>query len=174
MRTRLMAVIAGFLVMLATAGRPSPVLAVGPVAHWPWRGGPYPCYVHEAPDNGYHLGKGLDFDFQPIPLYAAGPGTVFKTMTGYNGGWGNQVIIQHDGGYYTRYAHLSSISVHEGDGVNIGAPIGVSGNTGRSTGPHLHFEVYKDVIDDVGVLRHTEKRRGWQRPWQPLGCLRAS
>lgn len=66
------------------------------------------------------------------------------TTAGYHRGYGNYVIIDHDNGFQTLYAHLSSISVKEGDVVRKGEKIGVMGSTGRSTGVHLHFEVIKN------------------------------
>lgn len=73
------------------------------------------------------------------PVSSAGEGTV--VFAGRKGGYGNLVIIDHPDGRQTRYAHLSSISVAAGDPVSIGQPIALSGSTGKSTGPHLHFEV---------------------------------
>ncbi|GAB2899921.1 M23 family metallopeptidase [Streptomyces mayteni] len=72
--------------------------------------------------------------------------------------YGNEVIIRHDDGRYSQYAHLSSISVGVGQSVSAGDPIGLSGSTGNSTGPHLHFEVrtspeYGSDIDPIAYLR---------------------
>lgn len=61
--------------------------------------------------------------------------------TGFKGAYGKTIVLQHDREYITRYAHLSEIFVKEGDVIKKGQVIGYSGNTGRSTGPHLHFEV---------------------------------
>jgi len=72
---------------------------------------------------------------------SAGGGKVVIISTGWSGGYGNQIVIDHGGGRATRYAHLSSISVGVGETVGRGEIIGRSGNSGRSTGPHLHFEV---------------------------------
>jgi len=73
------------------------------------------------------------------PVHAGGSGTVI--MAGYNGGYGNYTCIDHGGGVSTCYAHQSSIQVSVGQHVSQGQVIGLSGNTGFSTGPHMHFEV---------------------------------
>jgi murein DD-endopeptidase MepM/ murein hydrolase activator NlpD len=64
--------------------------------------------------------------------------------TGYNSVFGHYVIIKHDNGYQSLYAHLSSIGVRKGTSVAQGAAIGLSGNSGQSTGPHLHFSIFKN------------------------------
>ena len=64
--------------------------------------------------------------------------------SGGGGGFGNHIVITHPNGIDTLYAHLSSIHVSEGQRVSRGQVIGAVGNTGRSTGPHLHFEVRKN------------------------------
>ncbi len=73
---------------------------------------------------------------------------------GYENGYGNTVIIEHDGELRTRYAHLGMISVKTGETVRNGASIGSVGQTGRSTGPHLHFEVLRigEVIDPADLM----------------------
>ena len=73
------------------------------------------------------------------PIRATADGTV--TFAGRQSGYGNIIIIQHDFGFETRYAHLSSISVSVGQRVSRGDRIGGMGNTGRSTGTHLHYEI---------------------------------
>lgn len=73
------------------------------------------------------------------PIYATGQGVV--TFAGWQRGYGNVIKIQHELGTETRYAHLSRIGVKAGQKVSRGARIGDMGNTGRSTGPHLHYEV---------------------------------
>ncbi|MCQ4087785.1 M23 family metallopeptidase [Saccharibacillus sp. JS10] len=72
-------------------------------------------------------------------IMASAPGTV--TFAGQMNGYGNIVVISHGDGYETRYGHLSSIGVSSGQSVSRGQSIGVMGNTGRSTGTHLHFEI---------------------------------
>lgn len=75
------------------------------------------------------------------PIYAADDGTVEIAATGYNGGYGNTILINHGGGVKTRYGHASKLFVKVGDTVKKGENIAAMGSTGRSTGPHLHFEV---------------------------------
>ena len=77
-----------------------------------------------------------------VPIYAADGGVV--RSAGWNDGYGNQVVIDHRNGYVTTYGHLSSFSVWPGQLVAKGAIIGRNGSTGRSTGPHLHFEVIRN------------------------------
>ncbi|MDR2730738.1 MAG: M23 family metallopeptidase, partial [Treponema sp.] len=67
-------------------------------------------------------------------------GTV--SFTGENWLYGKHIIISHSNGYKTMYGHLNSFSVKQGDRVVRGRKIGESGNTGHSTGPHLHFGIY--------------------------------
>lgn len=75
-------------------------------------------------------------------IYAAASGKVIIARYGYNGGFGNYVVINHPNGTQTLYAHASSLSVKEGQYVERGQVIATVGSTGRSTGPHLHFEVH--------------------------------
>lgn len=84
--------------------------------------------------------KGIDFA-APIgtPVYATGNGVV--THAGFGSGYGRYIEIDHGNGLSTRYGHLSAIYVNEGDTVAVNQNIGASGNSGRSTGPHLHYEV---------------------------------
>lgn len=88
---------------------------------------------------------GVDFALKPgNPIYATGDGVVESVKFEFFG-YGNSVVIDHGFGYKTRYAHLKSIGVAEGMKVKRGECIGLSGNSGRSSGPHLHYEVvYKD------------------------------
>ena len=78
------------------------------------------------------------------PLYAADSGVV--TISGWSGGYGILVEIDHRNGYVTRYAHLSRLHVSAGQAVSQGAVIGLCGSTGWSTGPHLHFEIRRHGV----------------------------
>ena len=87
----------------------------------------------------YH--SGLDFPGgHAQPIYATGPGVV--SFTGQRSGYGNVVEIDHGRGLKTRYAHLSGIAVRSGQRVGVGQRIASMGSTGRSTGTHLHYEVW--------------------------------
>ncbi|MCV9960513.1 M23 family metallopeptidase [Pararhizobium sp. BT-229] len=86
------------------------------------------------------LHAGIDFRAPTgTKIVATAPGTV--VTAGKNGGYGNMVEIDHGNGVSTRYAHLSTILVNVGDSISAGEAIARSGSTGRSTGPHLHYEV---------------------------------
>ena len=89
--------------------------------------------------------NGLDFaGSKGEPVYATGNGKVIEASRNFFG-YGNEVIIDHGFGYKTRYAHLSEILVKEGQMVERGDQVGKLGNSGRSSGPHLHYEVmYRD------------------------------
>jgi len=85
--------------------------------------------------------SGLDFPGAfYTPIMATAPGVI--SFTGVRSGYGNTVEIDHGGGFKTRYAHLATIGVHVGQRVTIGTRIAAMGSTGRSTGPHLHYEVW--------------------------------
>lgn len=91
-----------------------------------------------------HTGIDLDGDYSS-PLYAAYDGVVEKS--GWNsGGYGNMILIRHPNGMMTRYAHASKLFVKAGDAVKRGQVIAMMGTTGRSTGTHLHFEVYVNGV----------------------------
>ena len=84
--------------------------------------------------------KGIDIAVPTgSPVFSAGTGVV--TKAGRNGGYGLMVEVTHSNGTITRYAHLSRIMCRKGDNVGPGEMLAESGNTGRSTGPHLHFEI---------------------------------
>jgi len=93
--------------------------------------------------QGIHGHNGVDLaSSQGTPIMAAAGGKVIIAMQGgWNGGYGNYVVISHGNGMQTLYAHLNSVSVSAGDTVSQGKVIGGMGTTGKSTGVHLHFEV---------------------------------
>ncbi len=115
-------------------GPSSAVIPAGDRMAWPTSGHritQYFSWRHTGLDIANKIGT---------PIYAADDGVV--TTMGWNrGGYGNQIIISHGGGKQTRYAHLSAFSVNVGQKVSKGQYIAAMGSTGRSTGPHLHFEV---------------------------------
>lgn len=96
------------------------------------------------PFNGEKaMHTGMDFrDSAGSPIRPTAAGTVVSA--GWDGGYGQMVEIDHGNGYTTRYAHMSQILVKKGDTVTPDTIIGRVGSTGRSTGPHLHYEVRKD------------------------------
>ncbi len=99
------------------------------------------------------LHAGIDFRVSVgTDIHATGAGTV--TVAGRNGGYGIMVEIDHGNGITTRYAHMSQVLVNVGDQVDGGDRIGRSGSTGRSTGPHLHYEVRREgkAVDPMRFL----------------------
>ncbi|MEO0713844.1 MAG: M23 family metallopeptidase [Pseudomonadota bacterium] len=88
---------------------------------------------------GWH--NGIDMAaYYKAPIVAAGPGTV--VYAGRKSGYGRVVDVEHGSGFKSRYAHLHSINVKKGDTVEIGDTLGLMGSSGRSTGPHLHYEIW--------------------------------
>lgn len=108
--------------------------------------------------RGYAMHTGIDFRAEtgtPVRATAAG-----KVVTSdYTGGYGNMVEIDHGNGLTTRYAHLSELLVEEGETVEAGKVVGKVGSTGRSTGPHLHYEtrVSGDATDPARFIRTGQK-----------------
>jgi len=97
---------------------------------------------------------GIDFHgTQGDPIRATASGTV--TLAGWNGGYGRLVEVDHGNGLATRYGHLSEIDVTIGQTIKIGQIVGRLGSTGRSTGPHLHYETRIDgeAVDPQKFLR---------------------
>ena len=135
----------------------------------------YCCPNKTTPSSGYgyrhgrrHTGIDLPYP-KGTPVYATFDGKV--RLSDYVGGYGNLVIIRHANGLETFYGHLSQRKVNAGDWVSAGDIIGLGGSTGRSTGPHLHFETrYRGAAFDpswlidfeTGTLRHRLlKVRSW-------------
>jgi murein DD-endopeptidase MepM/ murein hydrolase activator NlpD len=116
----------------------------------------YPYNGIKSSDYGYRRNPfggfssefhgGVDFK-GPMgdPIYATGDGVVNR-CDWYNG-YGNAVVIDHESGYQSLFGHLSSVNVVQGQQIKAGDVIGFLGSTGRSTGPHLHYEIRKDGND---------------------------
>lgn len=87
---------------------------------------------------------GMDFTAPTgTEIYATGKGRAIKVNYS-TGGYGNRIIVDHGYGYQTLYAHMSAFAIKQGEYVQRGQVIGYVGNTGKSVGPHLHYEVHKD------------------------------
>lgn len=113
--------------------------------------------------------SGLDFRGEKgEPVYAAGSGVVESVLRGYYG-YGEVVVINHGFGYKTRYAHLSSILVREGESVTKGDQIAKMGRSGQSTGVHLHYEViymgrHMNPYNFINTEMSLEEYRSFVRP----------
>ena len=123
---------------------------------WPVRGRISSSFGYRAnPFTGlrtYH--SAIDIVVSPgTKVKATAEGSVADT--GYNSVFGNYIILKHASGYQSLYAHLSSIGVKEGSSIAQGATIGLSGNTGQSTGPHLHFSIFKNgqALDPIKYVK---------------------
>jgi hypothetical protein len=108
----------------------------------------FPAYWNSALRQylDYDGHNGYDYDLYYQPVYAAAAGKVIFAALEYSDapdhGYGNMVMIDHHNGYVTLYGHFSKLLVRVGQKVRRGQQIGISGNTGHSTGPHLHFTVF--------------------------------
>ena len=103
-------------------------------------------FRHDPIDGVVRDHKGVDIatpEGTPVRPVAAG----IVTFSGYRPGYGNTVIVRHDDGTITLYAHNSTNLKHEGEPVDRSSTIAFSGSTGRTTGPHLHFEAWKDGVN---------------------------
>lgn len=133
------------------------VLSIDPVAHtessgFGWRDDPI------RHNRSFH--SGTDFRGKPgTPVVSAGDGIV--TFCGRLGGYGNVIDINHGGGVLTRYAHLRKIETTKDAAVTAGERIGQVGSTGRTTGPHLHFEVRLDgaPVSPIAAMAVAELQR---------------
>lgn len=131
---------------------PAPKIATRPATS-KLRGGGGPAFdgYYAAPLSGYRKTQGLHgyngvdlvaYQGRGAPVMAAADGTVIIARSGgYNGGYGSYVVIQHSNGTQTLYGHLQNVFVSSGQVVTQGQLVGTMGNSGRSSGPHLHFEV---------------------------------
>lgn len=119
---------------------PSPTKTSGSVSSGLGFSHPVPGSVRTQGIHGYN---GVDLaSAYGTPIHAAATGSVIVSKSaGWNGGYGNYIVIKHNNGTQTLYSHMSSNSVVVGDWVKQGQVIGAMGSTGKSTGNHLHFEV---------------------------------
>lgn len=134
---------------------------------------PYYNYItsifgkRDQPTAGASTNHGaIDIAVSYQPVYAPASGKVI--IARYLSGYGNYVLIDHGNGYYTGFAHLSTFCVSKGDTVSRGQKIAISGNTGISTGPHLHYEVHiggYDQSDRVDPLLYTSHPVLEYAPW---------
>ena len=110
-----------------------------------------------APTAGASSNHGaIDIGVSYVPVYAPADGKVI--LASWVSGYGNYIMIDHGNGYYTAFGHLSQYKVSVGSVVTSGQQIAVSGNTGISTGPHLHYEVYiggRGKSNRVDPLKYT-------------------
>ncbi|HEY0881740.1 MAG TPA: M23 family metallopeptidase, partial [Archangium sp.] len=114
---------------------------------------PYGTRVHPiAGELRFHAGIDLEAPLE-TPVFAAEAGTV--VFSDWNGGHGNQIELQHDAHWTTRYSHLEALLVKPGASVKKGQVIGLAGATGLATGPHVHFELRRDgdALDPESFLR---------------------
>ena len=111
---------------------------------WDWRG----SYHHKGSDVSLDAGS---------PIRAASSGVVQRAGW-WSGGYGISVLIDHGNGYLTHYAHMSRTTVNVGQRVNTGQRIGSIGSTGDSSGPHLHFEVWRGMWNQVNPVAYMAAR----------------
>lgn len=125
----------------------APAVGVGDFS-WPTAGNVTQGYWsgHRALDIGSWTGS---------PVKASDSGRVMIAKSGWNYGYGNYVVVDHGNGFVSLYGHLNSIYVQQGENVSSGQKIGTVGNTGNSTGPHLHFEIrFKDGLRNPTSYLH--------------------
>jgi murein DD-endopeptidase MepM/ murein hydrolase activator NlpD len=153
-------------VLGATVMRAVPVRATTPSAparyetglstptHWPLGAGGFMTRGQVRPGAPAESHPGIDIAAPPgTPIRASGGGTV--AATGYDPDYGMFVLLRHPGGYETMYGHASRLLVGEGDDVLAGQVIALTGNSGRSTAPHLHFEIRRDgkSLDPLALVK---------------------
>lgn len=112
----------------------------------PYQGAVTSAFGHrENPFGGSEIEthKGLDIQ-GPMGAAVKAMAKGVVTFSGPKGGYGNCIIVKHANGFETLYGHLSKILVRPGEQINVGQQIGNIGSTGRSTGPHLHYEIHKN------------------------------
>lgn len=122
-----------------------------PQIRWPLDTGSITsAFGAKNPSRPNHTGTDVGVP-EGTPCYAAASGKIVSAS--WNGGYGNQIVVDHGNGVGTRYAHLSVMSVSVGQQISQGQKIAATGNTGNSTGAHLHFEI---IINTDGTLRYVD------------------
>ena len=122
--------------------------------HWPLDIGGFVTRGQVRPGDPAESHPGIDIAVPPgTPVRAAGGGVV--EAAGADPAYGQFVLLRHPGGYETMYGHASRILVREGDSAQAGQVIALSGNSGRSTAPHLHFEIRREgkSLDPLTVVK---------------------
>jgi LysM repeat protein len=138
---------AGITIIIPGGTVPAPARTTAGGTKTAGAGGGASGFIHPLPGSlrtqGIHGFNAVDLAAAAgAPIRAAAAGQVIVAKTGgWNGGYGNYIVVKHSNGTQTLYAHTSSNAVGVGDAVAAGEVIGYVGNTGRSTGTHLHFEV---------------------------------
>lgn len=160
------------------AGAHTPPAASGPIQYagavrWPVEAG---IVSSKYGPRWGKMHKGLDIAADVgEPVIAIAGGDVIYAGDGLHG-YGNVVIIQHDRQMTSLYAHNSEIKVHQGDHVKQGAVIALLGNTGHSTGPHVHFEIREgdNAVDPAVVLPASMVAGGHEQPRDPYSRVAAT
>jgi murein DD-endopeptidase MepM/ murein hydrolase activator NlpD len=122
--------------------------------HWPLDTRGFVTRGQVRPGDPAESHPGIDIAVPAgTPVRAAGGAVV--EVAGTDPAYGQFVLLQHSGGYETMYGHASRILVHDGDSVQAGQVIALSGNSGRSTAPHLHFEIRRagKSLDPLTVVK---------------------
>ncbi len=148
----------GLALSLRKSGHAGSMPYLWPVVHkrtfrsslFGWRKDPF------RKKRSFHSGMDIAAAWN-APIVAAGDGVII--FSGYRYRYGMVVEIRHTNGFTSRYAHMKAATVKNGDTVQAGALVGLMGSTGRSTGPHLHFEVLKndEKIDPYPFVRETRQ-----------------
>ncbi|AHC14765.1 Putative metalloendopeptidase [Salinispira pacifica] len=137
---------------------------------WPVAGGRSAVTMEFGPNihpiNGnWYLHKGIDIAGpMGLPIQAAANGRVVESGVNNISGYGNYVVIEHKYGFKTRYSHMGSRLVEEGDIVSQGDRIGTLGSTGKSSGPHLDFQIMlgTEVLDPASFLKIQNTFERWE------------
>lgn len=154
---RLRSAMVSLLVMVALCYGARHAIAIGQVTELPFIGTyNVTCGYHNSCASTPTPGYGLDFantseSTYGDVAYASGNGTVVENDGDPSTGYGYRIVLRHPDNYYSRYAHLSYWFAALNHKMQLGSPLGYMGNTGNSTGPHLHWQVYYNTTSGQGV-----------------------